>query len=838
MTAVNFQEIDKKQQERWEKANLFAAPRVPSGKKFYCLDMFPYPSGQGLHVGHPEGYTASDIITRYKMMNGFCVLRPMGWDAFGLPAENYAIATGVRPRITTKNNIDNFRRQIKSFGMAYDWDREIDTTDPKYYKWTQWIFLQLYKKGLAYQSTVAINWCPSCKTGLANEEVYGGNCERCGTRIEKRKLRQWMLKITAYAERLLADLDGLDWPASTLQMQRNWIGKSVGAEVDFKIEGQDKKITVFTTRPDTLFGATYLALAPEHKLVKEITAPAQKTAVEAYIEQAAVKSEFERTDAGKDKSGAFTGAYAINPVNGAKIPVWIADYVLTGYGTGAIMAVPAHDERDYEFAKKFSLPIIEVIESKDGVEKSAYVGEGKLINSAFLNGLNVGEATKAAIKFLEDKKAGVAKTMYKLRDWVFSRQRYWGEPIPLVHCPSCGVVALPEEELPLVLPEVEKYEPSGTGESPLSNVEGWVNTTCPKCAAAARRETNTMPQWAGSCWYYLRFVDPRNDKAFAGKEIEKLYSPVDCYIGGAEHAVLHLLYARFWHKVLFDLGYVSHKEPFRKLRHQGMILSFSYRGKDGNYRGYDEVNLSDPKNPKLKSSGQPLDALVEKMSKSKKNVINPDDILQEYGADAFRAYEMFMGSFEDSKPWDQRGIEGVSRFLKRAYSWASEVKITDAALPKEIEILKHKTIKKAAQDIENFSFNTYISSMMILFNALCGLKEINEDAFSVFIRLLHPVAPHITEELWQSKGKDGFVVRQTWPLCDEAVLLEEAIEIGVQINGKIKDRVSVCAKSPRERQEEVALNSPKIKKLLEGKTVVKIIVAPGKMVSIVAKETK
>lgn len=836
MVIANFQEIDKRQQKRWAQADLFSSPRMPrAGKKFYCLDMFPYPSGQGLHVGHPEGYTASDILVRYKLMNDFDVLHPMGWDAFGLPAENYAIATGVHPRITTEKNVSTFRRQIQSFGMAYDWSREIDTTDPQYYKWTQWIFVQLYKMGLAYQSTVPINWCPSCKTGLANEEVFNGKCERCQSQIEKKNLRQWMLKITAYAERLLEDLEGLDWPSSTLMMQRNWVGKSQGAEVTFKVDGNDAEINVFTTRPDTLYGATYMVLAPEHELVSKITTADKKAEVEAYQAAAGAKSEFERADAEKEKTGAFTGAYAINPLNGNKIPVWIADYVLTGYGTGAIMAVPAHDERDYAFAKKFNLPIIEVIQSEQGVEKEAYTGDGNLINSDILNGLNVEDAKAKIIKFLEDKKIGYAKTTYRLRDWVFSRQRYWGEPIPIVHCDKCGVVPVPEDQLPLMLPKVEKFEPSGTGESPLANVEEWVNTTCPACGGPAKRETNTMPQWAGSCWYYLRFMDPRNDKALVDPEIEKAYGPVDCYIGGAEHAVLHLLYARFWHKVLYDLGVVHTKEPFQKLRHQGMILAFSYRDENGNYHGYDEIDFTDPANPKLKATGAALSSMVEKMSKSKKNVVNPDDILQEYGADAFRAYEMFMGPFEATKPWDIHGIEGVSRFLKRIYTWASELKITDIKLPKELEILKHKTIKKIGEDIESFSFNTAISAMMIFFNELSKHKEIDEDTLTVFLKLLHPFAPHITDEIWQNTGKETFLLKERWPTYNEALLTEEEVEIGVQINGKIKDRVKIVASASKEQHETAALNSDKIKTLLEGQTIIKTIVIPGKMVSIVAK---
>ncbi|MDR1684438.1 MAG: leucine--tRNA ligase [Elusimicrobiota bacterium] len=695
--------------------------------------------------------------------------------------------------------------------------------------------MQLYKQGLAYQSEVPINWCPSCKTGLANEEVYQGKCERCQTPVEKKNLKQWMLKITAYAERLLEDLDGLDWPASTLLMQKNWIGKSAGAQVVFEVAGGGEKIEIFTTRPDTLYGATYMVLAPEHELVAKITAPAQKAAVEEYQKQAALKSEFERADVEKEKTGAFTGAYAINPLNGAKIPVWIADYVLTGYGTGAIMAVPAHDERDYAFAKKFNLPIIEVIESKQGVAQAAYTGDGRLINSDIINGLNVQDAQAEIIKFLQDKNIGAAKTTYRLRDWVFSRQRYWGEPIPLVHCPKCGVVPLPESALPLRLPEVEKFEPSGTGESPLANVHDWVNTACPKCGGAAKRETNTMPQWAGSCWYYLRYMDPKNDTAFVAPEIEKAYGPVDCYIGGAEHAVLHLLYSRFWHKVLYDGGFVSTKEPYQKLRHQGLILAFSYRGQDGVYHGYDEVDLSDAAAPRLKATGAPLNSVIEKMSKSKHNVVNPDDILAEYGADAFRAYEMFMGPFEAGKPWDMKGIEGVSRFLKRVWGWAQNIKITDAKLPKEVEVLKHKTIKKVGEDIEAFSFNTIVSSLMILFNELAKYKEVDGDTLAVFLKLLHPVAPHITDEIWQNAGKQTFLLQEPWPAYDAALISGAEVEIGVQINGKIKDRVKINAGAGKEEYEAAALAAPKVKAALEGQSIIKVIVIPGKMVSLVAK---
>ena len=837
MSNDNFPQIDKKQQARWESANLFASPKMPSNKKFYCLDMFPYPSGAGLHVGHPEGYTASDILTRYKRMNGYDVLHPMGWDAFGLPAENYAIATGVHPRVTTQKNIDNFRRQIKSIGLAYDWSREVDTTDPNYYKWTQWIFLQLFKKGLAYESTVPINWCPSCKTGLANEEVFNGKCERCGHEIERRALRQWILKITEYAEQLLEGLNDLDWPESTLTMQKNWIGKSNGANVLFKVDGHDEILTVYTTRPDTLFGATYMVVSPEHPILEKIVTPAQKDAVAAYQKEAAKKSDLERGELNKEKTGVFTGAYAINPVNGKKIPVWTSDYVLMGYGTGAIMAVPAHDERDYAFAKKFGIDIIEVIKSEQGVASEAFTGDGELVNSGFLNGLHVQESKAAMIKWLTEHNCGNAKTTYKLRDWVFARQRYWGEPIPVVHCDKCGVVPLPESELPLRLPEVEKFEPSGTGESPLATVEDWVNTTCPKCGGKAKRETNTMPQWAGSCWYYLRYMDPHNAEKLVDPQIEKAYGPVDCYIGGAEHAVLHLLYARFWHRVLYDLGVVASKEPFKKLRHQGMILAFSYRDKMGNYHSYDEIDFKDGK-AFLAATGEELSPMVEKMSKSKKNVVNPDDILREYGADAFRMYEMFMGPFEASKPWDMKGIEGVSRFLKRVYGWSESVKLTDEQDPKKSEILKNKTIAKVGDDIENFRFNTAVSALMVLFNDISKLPQVSRATFEVFLKLLHPFAPHITDEIWQQHGYDGFLLQTAWPVADKNFLQEDSIELGVQINGKVRDRVAVSVNAPREEIEKIALASPKVVRNLEGLEIKKIIVVPDRMVSIVAVPKK
>ncbi|MDR1748467.1 MAG: leucine--tRNA ligase, partial [Spirochaetaceae bacterium] len=676
MGSYPFETIEPKWQRYWKEHNTFRVtedPAVPKEKRRYVLDMFPYPSAQGLHVGHPEGYTATDIYCRYLRMNGYNVLHPMGFDSFGLPAENYAIKTGTHPEKTTTENIDHFRRQIQSFGFSYDWDREISTCDADYYRWTQWIFLKLYEKGLAYEAETPINWCPSCKTGLANEEVKEGKCDRCGTPVSRKNIRQWMLRITAYAERLLNDLDTLDWPESVKLMQRNWIGKSEGAEVSFRIAGPggeptDEELLIYTTRPDTLFGATYMVLAPEHKLVGTITTPEQREDVEAYIAEAAGKSDLERTDLAKDKTGVFTGAYAINPVNGAKIPVWISDYILISYGTGAIMAVPAHDERDWAFAKKFSLPVIQVVASKaevdaaggvDAIKRADWSAEpaectsadGWSVNSGIFSGLPTEEAKTGITEWLSERGIGKKAVNYKLRDWVFSRQRYWGEPIPLVHCEKCGIVPLNESDLPLTLPKVESYQPTGTGESPLANITEWVNTACPRCGGRGKRETNTMPQWAGSCWYYLRFLDPHNRNVFASKERIDYWMPVDLYVGGAEHAVLHLLYARFWHKVLYDLGLVNSIEPFQRLINQGMITSFSYQRKNKTLVPTDEVEETEPGVYREKATGEKLERVVAKMSKSLKNVINPDDVIRDYGADSVRMYEMFMGPLEVSKPW-------------------------------------------------------------------------------------------------------------------------------------------------------------------------------------------
>ena len=828
-----FRDIDKKQQAKWQAAGVFKAAAVPGAKKFYCLDMFPYPSGDGLHVGHPEGYTASDSLCRFKRMSGFDVLHPMGWDAFGLPAENYAISTGVHPKETTAKNIDNFRRQIKALGFSYDWDRELSTTDPDYYRWTQWIFLQLFKKGLAYETTVPINWCPKCKTGLANEEVYGGRCDRCETPIEKKKLKQWMLRITAYADRLLRDLEYADWPHSTRLMQKNWIGRSEGAEIDFELPGAGRKLTVFTTRPDTLYGATYMVLAPEHPLIESIAAPERKAEVTAYAAASANKSDLERTELSKEKTGVFTGAYAVNPVNGEKLPIWTADYVLTTYGTGAIMAVPAHDERDWEFAKKFGIKIIQVVKSPEGWPgEKAFCEEGVAINSPVINGLPTPEAAKKITAWLEEKGAARAKVNFKLRDWVFSRQRYWGEPIPLVHCPKCGTVPVPEKELPLPLPEVEKYQPTGTGESPLSLIDTWVTTKCPSCGGPGKRETNTMPQWAGSCWYYLRFIDPKNSAAFVSRELEKAWMPVDLYIGGSEHAVLHLLYARFWHKVLFDLGLVSTEEPFKKLVHQGMILSYSYRDSKGVYHPYSELDIRDDGSA-VSSSGETIKPVVEKMSKSKKNVINPDEIVASYGADTFRMYEMFMGPLEDSKPWDTRAIEGMHRFLKRVWAWGNGAELSGAEPPKDLLILRHQTILKVTEDLESLKFNTAISALMIYFNRLSAETSPSKEDFSVFLRLLHPLAPHLTDELWERSGGQGTLMKTAWPSADAAVIAERDIEVPVQVNGKIKARLQVKKTTDDKELERLALEAAA--QFTAGKTVLKVIVVKNRLVSIVVK---
>ena len=806
----NHRVIEKKWQKYWDENKTFKTLDDHSKEKFYALDMFPYPSGAGLHVGHPEGYTATDILSRYKRANGYNVLHPMGWDAFGLPAEQYALDTGHDPRDFTKTNIDTFRRQIKELGFSYDWDREVNTTDPKYYKWTQWIFKKLYEKGLAYVDEVPVNWCPALGTVLSNEEVIDGKSERGGHPVERRPMRQWVLKITDYAEKLLADLDILDWPESLKAMQRNWIGKSVGAEIDFKIEGTDKAFTVFTTRADTVFGVSYCVLAPEHKLVEEIVTEGQRAAVEEYLDIVKRKSDLERTDLNKDKTGVFTGAYAINPVNGEKVELWIADYVLASYGTGAVMAVPAHDERDYEFATKFNLPIKAVIEDNGEVVVPFY-GDGKHINSDFINGLNNEEAIAKVIEFLEENKVGRSKVTYKLRDWLFSRQRYWGEPIPIIHWEDGTMTTVPDSELPLLLPETDNIKPSGTGESPLANIEEWLNVVDPETGKKGKRETNTMPQWAGSCWYYLRYIDPHNDEMFADPEKLKYWLPVDVYIGGAEHAVLHLLYARFWHKVLYDLGLVPSREPFQKLFNQGMILA---EGKDGR---------------------------PEKMSKSKGNVVNPDDIIVSHGADTLRVYEMFMGPLDASIAWSENGLDGSRRFLDRVYRLFVDEetgKVNDKVQDKdneELEVSYNFTVKKVSEDIEILGFNTAISQLMVFVNDCYKAEYIPRKYALGFIQLLAPFAPHLAEEMWEIYGNTESISYVPWPTFDESKLVSDTVEIVVQLMGKVKAKLDVKKDLTPAELEQIVLANEEVKELIEGKQVMKVIVVPGRLVNIVAK---
>ena len=794
----------------WDENKTFKTLDDHTKEKFYALDMFPYPSGAGLHVGHPEGYTATDILSRYKRANGYNVLHPMGWDAFGLPAEQYALDTGHDPRDFTKTNIDTFRRQIKELGFSYDWDREVNTTDPNYYKWTQWIFKKLYEKGLAYVDEVPVNWCPALGTVLSNEEVIDGKSERGGHPVERRPMRQWVLKITEYAEQLIDDLDILDWPESLKAMQRNWIGKSVGAEIDFKIEGTDKEFIVFTTRADTVFGVSYCVLAPEHKLVEEIVTEGQRAAVEEYLDIVKRKSDLERTDLNKDKTGVFTGAYAINPVNGEKVELWIADYVLASYGTGAVMAVPAHDERDYEFATKFNLPITAVIEDNGEVVVPFY-GDGKHINSDFINGLNNEEAIAKVIEFLEENKVGRSKVTYKLRDWLFSRQRYWGEPIPIIHWEDGTMTTVPDSELPLLLPETDNIQPSGTGESPLANIEEWLNVVDPETGKKGKRETNTMPQWAGSCWYYLRYIDPHNDEMFADPEKLKYWLPVDVYIGGAEHAVLHLLYARFWHKVLYDLGLVPSREPFQKLFNQGMILA---EGKDGR---------------------------PEKMSKSKGNVVNPDDIIVSHGADTLRVYEMFMGPLDASIAWSENGLDGSRRFLDRVYRLFVDEetgKVNDKVQDKdneELEVSYNYTIKKVSEDIEILGFNTAISQLMVFVNDCYKAEYIPRKYALGFIQLLAPFAPHLAEEMWEIYGNTESISYVSWPTFDESKLVSDTVEIVVQLMGKVKAKLDVKKDLTPAELEQIVLANEEVKELIEGKQVMKVIVVPGRLVNIVAK---
>lgn len=802
-TQYNHSAIEKKWRENWEEKPI----NVNDGRKekYYCLDMFPYPSGSGLHVGHWRGYVISDVWSRYQLLKGKYVIHPMGWDAFGLPAENYAIKMGVHPAKSTEANIRNIKRQIKQIAAIYDWDMEVNTTDPDFYKWTQWIFVQMFKKGLAYEKEFPINWCPSCKTGLANEEVVNGCCERCGTTVTKKNLRQWMLKITAYAERLLNDLDKLDWPEKVKKMQTDWIGKSYGAEVDFPIDGREEKITVYTTRPDTLYGATFMVLAPEHALAKSLATDETREAVEKYIFDSSMRSNVDRMQA-KEKTGVFTGSYAINPLNGAKTPIWLSDYVLADYGTGAIMCVPAHDDRDFEFARKFGLPIVQVI-AKDGKEienmTEAYTeANGIMINSGDWNGLESAVLKKEAPYMIEEKGFGHKTVNYKLRDWVFSRQRYWGEPIPIIHCPKCGCVPVPEDQLPLKLPEVDSYQPTGTGESPLAAIDEWVNTTCPVCGAPAKRETNTMPQWAGSSWYFLRYVDSHNKEELVSREKADKYLPVDMYIGGVEHAVLHLLYSRFYTKFLCDIGAIDFDEPFKKLFNQGMIT-----GKNG-----------------------------IKMSKSKGNVVSPDDLVRDYGCDSLRLYELFVGPPELDAEWDDRGIEGVSRFLNRFWNLVMDNKDKNVKASKEMIKLRHKLVYDIEYRFNQFSLNTVISGFMEYNNKLIELarKEggIDKETLKTFVILLAPFAPHIGEELWQQLGGTDSVFHAQWPECDEEAMKDDEIEVAVQINGKTRAVISISADSSRE--DAIAAGREAVKEKMTG-NVVKEIYVPGKIINIVMK---
>ena len=850
MSKYPFESIEPKWQKSWEENKTFKAvedEKYPKEKRMYVLDMFPYPSAAGLHVGHPEGYTATDIYCRYLRMNGYNVLHPMGFDSFGLPAENYAIKTGTHPKTTTNANIEHFTKQIKSLGFSYDWDRCVSTCEPDYYKWTQWIFIQLYKKGLAYEAQTPINWCPSCMTGLANEEVKEGKCERCGSQVTHKTIRQWILKITEYADRLDKDLEGLDWPESVKAMQHNWIGKSTGAEVTFTVADKDgnptdKNLTVYTTRCDTLFGATYMVVSPEHQIIDSITTPEQADAVKKYQEDAAKKSDLERTDLAKDKTGVFSGSYAINPVNGKLIPIWIADYVLISYGTGAIMAVPAHDDRDWEFAKKFNLPIIEVLKSEVDVQKQPWTQDGINVNSEFLDGLNKKDAIEKMLEFLEEKKIGRKAINYKLRDWVYSRQRYWGEPIPLIHCPECGTVPVPDDQLPLELPEVKSYQPTGTGESPLAAIDSWVNCTCPKCGKPAKRETNTMPQWGGSCWYYLRYLDAHNDKQVCSPESEKYWMPVDLYIGGAEHAVLHLLYARFWHKVLYDLGLVSTKEPFQRLVNQGMITSFAFQRKNKTLVPTDEVEQKEDGKYYEKATGEELEQIVAKMSKSLKNVVNPDDEIKAYGADSVRMYEMFLGPLTMSKPWSTQGIVGIHRFLEKVWA-VSEKPMNDIDISRKLEdkalISARKTfaqtIKKVTDDTATLNFNTAISQMMIFINEISKLPEIPKAMWSDFVKVLSPYAPHLGEELWQKLGNNNTIAYESWPVFSEDFAKDDEKTIVVMVNGKKRDTFDAPVDTDQETLKKMAFDREAVKKFTDGHEIVKTIVVPNKIVTIVVK---
>lgn len=831
-------EIEPRWQQYWESNKTFRTEDDFSRPKYYILDMFPYPSGAGLHVGHPEGYTATDILARLKRMQGFNVLHPMGWDAFGLPAERAAMRTGEHPARLTKTYIDNFRGQIKRLGFSYDWDREINTTDPKYYRWTQWIFLKLYERGLAYQADVPVNWCPAQGTVLSNEEVQDGKYVETGDPVFRKQMRQWQLRIPVYAERLLADLESLDWPEPIKEMQRHWIGRSDGAEVDFVVPEHDATIRIYTTRPDTLFGATYMVLAPEHPLVQRLVSDEQRAEVEAYVEAASRKSDLERTDLAKSKSGAFLGVHATNPVTGKPIPVWISDYVLSTYGTGAIMAVPGHDQRDWEFAKAFELPIIEVIAGGD-VSVEAFTGNGTLVNSGLLDGKDVPAAKAAIVAWLEERGVGKATVNYRLRDWLFSRQRYWGEPFPLLHLEDGTVRTVPESELPVELPHIDAYRPTEDGQPPLARATDWLHTTDPETGAPALRETNTMPQWAGSCWYYLRYIDPHNETLAVDPEKEQYWMPVDLYVGGAEHAVLHLLYARFWHKVLYDAGVVSTKEPFQRLFNQGMILAFSYTDEAGKYYHVDDVEVRED-GIFAKATGVPLSSQVEKMSKSKYNVANPDDVVAEFGADALRLYEMYMGPLDASKPWQTEGVRGMHRFLGRAYRRfigddGTLVSVVDRALSAEEARRDHAVTKKVTEDLEGMRFNTAIAALIEWLNALYKQDDIAHATATRFTLLLSPFAPHLGEELWSALGGATTLAYEAWPTWDDALLVSATQTLAVQVNGKTRGTVEVAADADKETVLAAARALERVSAQLEGKTVVKEIVVPGKIVNLIAR---
>jgi len=835
--------IEPRWQGVWEEQHAFRTPSDPeelaARPKYYVLDMFPYPSGAGLHVGHPEGYTATDIVARIKRMQGFNVLHPMGWDAFGLPAERAAVREGEHPEAITRRNVDNFRRQIKRLGFSYDWEREVNTSAVDYYRWTQWIFLKLYEQDLAYMAEVPVNWCPALGTVLANEEVKDGKYVETGDPVERRNMRQWMLRITAYAERLLADLDLVDWPEHVKEMQRNWIGRSEGAEIVFRIADKDATFEVFTTRPDTLFGCTYCVLSPEHPLVAQITTDGQREAVEAYVRESADKTELQRTDLAKEKTGVYSGADAVHPVTGEPVPIWVADYVLMTYGTGAIMAVPGQDQRDWDFAREFDLPILRTVQPPEDFEGEAYTGEGPAINSDFLDGMEIAEAKPAMIRWLEEKEAGSGRVEYRLRDWLFSRQRYWGEPFPVLHAEDGEVIPLRFEDLPVELPAVDEYKPTADGRPPLARAgEDWLELTLPD-GRRATRETNTMPQWAGSCWYYLRYLDAHNENLPFAPEAEQYWMPVDLYIGGVEHAVLHLLYARFWHKVLYDCGLVSTKEPFQKLFNQGMILAYSYQDAQGKYYHPDDVEERDGA---YFSGEAEVSTQIEKMSKSKLNVVNPDDVISEYGADAMRLYELFMGPLEQQKPWQTTGVEGVYRFLQRTWRLIVDEhtgeltrKLTDDPAGNEAELQRtlHKTIKKVEEDTEALQMNTAISQMMVFVNEATQAASLPREMVGDFLCVLAPYAPHLAEELWHRLGQEGLIAHAQWPSWDPSLVVDDTITVVVQVNGKKRDELAVARDADRETLEQLALASDKAQRFLEGKEPRKVIVVPGRLVNIV-----